>query len=84
MQDSLVPTLFFMSTKGRDGQARAEIYMPLLLKDQICLLKDPGSFQFMLPCHFRLALVQVGICSLAAGGSNVEVGGKPRDSRLVR
>ena len=71
-------------------QQRAEMgkpelkYMPLLLKDQICLLKDPGSFQFMLPCHFRLALVQVGICSLAAGGSNVEAGGKPRDSCLVR
>ena len=74
----------FSATEGRDGQTRAEIYMPLLLKDQICLLKDPGSFQFMLPCHFRLALVQVGICSLAAGGSNVEAGGKPRDSCLVR
>lgn len=48
------------------------------------LLKDPGFLQFMLPCLSRLALVQVAIDSLAAGGSDVEVGGKPRDSCLVR
>lgn len=71
MQDSLVPTLFFNVNKG---QTRAEIYIPLLFKDQICLLKDPGFLPVLAALSlFRLALVQVGICSLAAGGSNVEV-----------